>query len=167
MKQKEDKKEQVIQIIRKIKKEYEQKGGDLFLFLFHYFFPKIDTKSDYIQDSKNRYHSICSFVPTNKKSAGKKLELLAAYLKIEYCQESFFVYLDLESTAIPDDCKDKEFGTHFSFYGDESDYYYIPVRTDLALKDSETLAQIEKEQVAEFELITKITELFKEITEFN
>jgi hypothetical protein len=49
-------KEQIIAVIREIEAEYKAKckaaGDDLFRYLFSRFFPRIDTKNDYIARAK-------------------------------------------------------------------------------------------------------------------
>lgn len=153
-------KEQIAKITREIEEEYRKKGGDFFLFLFSYLFPRIDTKSDYITDSKNRYLSFCAFAPTEKKDARERLDMLAEHLDIKYYKQEFTAYLKVHSMSIPNSCTDEEYGTHVLFYGEDSDYFFIPVKTNLALRDKDLLSVLENQKVVQYVLVKKIMDLY-------
>jgi hypothetical protein len=153
-------KDRIKEIIREIEADYQETGGDFFLFLLNYFFPKIDTESDYVTDEKGRYLSRCYFIPTEKKSAREKLDFLAKHLDFKYAPDSFWAHINIKSSIIPDSCKDEEFGFHRTWYGEDSDYFYIPVKTNIALQDKDVLTKIKEEKIDQYEFITKIMELF-------
>jgi len=157
------KKERIIPIIEELDLEYREAGGDLFLFLLNYFFPKIDTKSDKTTDDKGRYSCQCEFMPTEKKTARDRLDLLAEYFNVEKGFSSFQLHLDIHSMVIPDDCVDEEFGSHTAFYGEDGDYF-APIRTSLALKDEAVLAKIEEDRASRFSLIIRIMTLVKRVS---
>lgn len=156
--------EKIIKIINDIEAEYEKTGGDLTKFLLAYFFPKIDTKSDYITDDKGRYECQCSFAPSAIKSVKKSLNTLVKYLEIEHRYNSFFVFIDIKEAKIPNDCDDEEYGSHLIWYGDESDYYFYPVKTKVVLEDDEVFEAIKEEDPYEYQLVLKIRELYEELT---
>ena len=157
--------ERIISIIREIEAEYkEAQDDDLFLFLFSYFFPKIDTESDFAKDEEGRYLCRCYFKPTEKTSARENLDALVEYFGADDDPSLFWAYLDISSATIPNDCEDEEFGSHTIWYGEDSDYCYIPVRTSIALKDRQALAKIREEKNTQYELVGEITDLYKKIT---
>ena len=161
-------KEQIIQIIIEIEKEYKMNPQiDRFHFYLNYFFPVINTRSDYVTDNKNRYLCFCRFQPTGKSTAKEKLITLSEYfgmkqyndLKLYTFGQEFSAYLDVHSMSIPNTCKDEEYEPHITFYGEDSDYYYVPVKTSLALKDEDFLSTIKKNKIEQIDLINKILQI--------
>ena len=158
----DDREARVASIIQELKEEYAKEQGDLFIFLFNYFYPQVRTKSDsgdYDREA-GKYNCFCHFLPTEKQGARLALEELAGYFDIRYdSYNSFFTQLDIYAMAIPNTCTDEEFGTsHYAWYGEESDNFHVSVRTNLALKDEGFRAKIEEKGSEQFELITKIME---------
>jgi len=156
-------KENIVTIMKEVKEEYDKAGGDLFLFLFSHFFPKIDTKSDYITDKKGRYHCQCDFAVSGIESVQKALDALIKHFGMDFHGSYIYLYLDIKSMTISNDCTDEQYGDHFIWYGEESDYYFFPVKTHLALKDKKAFKEIEKEQPQEYVLIKMIFELYKDL----
>jgi len=161
-------KEQINQIIIEIEKEYNLNPQiDRFHFYLNYFFPVINTKSDYVTDEKNRYLCFCRFQPTGKSTAKEKLIVLSEYFDMKQYIEpniytlghQFTAYLDVHSMSIPNTCKDEEYEPHISFYGEDSDYFYVPVKTSLALQDEDFLVNIKKNKIEQIELINKILQI--------
>ena len=145
----------IASITGELKEEYEKDQGDLFIFLFNYFFPQIRTNS-------NSGDCFCHFLPTEEQGARRQLEELSDYFGIPYdLHDSFFTELDISSMVMPKDCAEEEFGApHIGGYGEDSDNSCVSVRTSLALQDEGLRSLIEEEDISQFVLIEKIMELF-------
>ena len=159
--------ETINQILIELKEEYSKESGDLFIFLFSYFYPQFATQSDSgdFNYEKGKYALFGSFEPTYRKDRLEQLALLSEHYELKYLYHpSFFAYLDIYSMIIPPSCKDEELGgKHIPWYGEDSDKYFESVWTKQALLDEEFYRTVEKEGIAPFLLVKKIQEAIEKL----
>ena len=152
--------EGISEILKAIKEEYQKEQGDLFIFLFSYFYPQFKTKSESgdFDYEKEKYALFGNFEATHREDRKAQLEALGKHYDIKYRYHGrLFAYLDIYSTDIPVDCKDEELGgQHIPWYGEDSDSYHTSVWTKLALLDEEFRALVEQEEIEPYLLVKRV-----------